>query len=116
LRYSTELEPVAFVDDNPQLCGSVVQGLKVWMSSKLPHLITKYEAKMILLALPSAPHRQRRDILEALAKLPVRVMDLPTLAELTSGARRIDEFREIEAVIQSNLTIACCGRGSALKW
>ena len=97
LRYSTEFEPVVFVDDNPQLHGSVVQGLRVLASSKLPHLITKHEAKMILLALPSAPRRQRRDILEALARLPVRVMDLPTLAELTSGARRIDEFREIEA-------------------
>ncbi|MCC9000403.1 MAG: polysaccharide biosynthesis protein, partial [Candidatus Contendobacter sp.] len=96
LRFSTELEPAVFVDDNPQLWGSVVRGLKVRASSKLPRLIAKYEAKMILLALPSAPHRQRRDILEALAGLPVRVMDLPTLAELTSGARRIDEFREIE--------------------
>jgi len=96
LRYSTEFEPAVFVDDNPQLWGSVVRGLKVRASSKLPRLIARHEAKMILLALPSAPHRQRRNILEALAGLPVRVMDLPTLAELTSGARRIDEFREIE--------------------
>ena len=96
LRYSAEFEPVVFVDDNPQLWGSVVRGLKVRAASKLPRLIAKHEAKMILLALPSALHRQRRDILEALAGLPVRVMDLPTLAELTSGARRIDEFREIE--------------------
>jgi len=96
LRYSAEFEPTAFVDDNPQLWGSVVLGLKVRAPFKLPRLITRHEAGLILLALPSASHRRRRHILESLATLPVRVLVLPTLAELTSGARRIDEFREID--------------------
>lgn len=96
LRYSIEFEPVVFVDDNPRLWGSVVLGLKVRAPAKLPRLIARYKAGMILLALPSTSHRRRREILEALAGLPARVMALPTLAELTSGARRIDEFREID--------------------
>lgn len=96
LRYSAEFEPVVFVDDNARLWGSVVLGLKVRGPAKLPRLIAHHEAKLILLALPSISHRRRREILEALAGLPVRVMALPALAELTSGARRIDEFREID--------------------
>jgi FlaA1/EpsC-like NDP-sugar epimerase len=96
LRYSAEFTPAAFVDDNPQLWGSIVLGLKVRAPFKLPRLVVRHEAGLILLALPSASHRRRREILEALAGLPVRVMALPTLAELTSGARRIDEFREID--------------------
>lgn len=95
LRYSAEFDPVVFVDDNPQLWGSVVLGLKVRAPFKLPRLVAHHEAKLILLALPSATHQRRRDILEALARLPVRVMALPSLAELTSGARRIDELREV---------------------
>jgi FlaA1/EpsC-like NDP-sugar epimerase len=96
LRYSAEFEPVVFVDDNPHLWKSIVCGLKVRAPVKLPRLIASHEAQLLLLALPSTPHRRRRDILESLAGLPVRVMALPTLAELTSGARRIDEFREID--------------------
>jgi FlaA1/EpsC-like NDP-sugar epimerase len=96
LRYSAEFAPVVFVDDNPRLWGSVVLGLKVRAPTKLPRLIAHHEAGLILLALPSTSHRRRREILEDLAGLPVRVMALPTLAELTSGARRIDEFREID--------------------
>jgi len=96
LRYgSAEFEPVAFVDDNPHLWGSVVLGLKVRAPFKLPRLVAHHEARLILLALPSTSHRRRRDILETLAGLPARVMALPTLAELTSGTRRIDEFREV---------------------
>lgn len=98
LRYSTEFEPAAFVDDEPHLWGSVVCGLKVRSPFKLTRLIAKHKAQLILLALPSTSHRRRRDILESLAGLPVRVMDLPTLAELTSGTRRIDELREIDVV------------------
>lgn len=96
LRYSAEFEPAAFVDDNPQLWGSVVLGLKVRAPFKLSRLIAHHDAGLILLALPSASHRRRRQILESLANLPARVLALPTLAELTSGARRIDEFREID--------------------
>ncbi|HAS51961.1 MAG TPA: polysaccharide biosynthesis protein [Gammaproteobacteria bacterium] len=96
LRYSTEFEPVVFVDDKSRLWGSVVLGLKVRAPAKLPRLIASHAAGLILLALPSASHQRRREILEALAGLPVRVMALPTLGELTSGVRRIDEFREIE--------------------
>ncbi len=94
--YSAEFEPVVFVDDNPRLWGSVVLGLKVRAPAKLPRLITQHGASLILLALPSTSHHRRQAILESLARLPVRVMNLPTLAELTSGARRIDEFREID--------------------
>lgn len=96
LRYSAEFVPVVFVDDNPRLWGSVVLGLKVRAPFKLPRLVARHEAGLILLALPSTSHRRRREILESLAGLPARVMALPTLAELTSGARRIDEFREID--------------------
>lgn len=96
LRYGSGFEPVFFVDDNPRLWGSVVLGMKVWAPTKLPRLIARYEAPLILLALPSTSHRRRREILEALAGLPARVMALPTLGELTSGTRRIDEFREID--------------------
>ncbi|MFO1372875.1 MAG: nucleoside-diphosphate sugar epimerase/dehydratase [Candidatus Competibacteraceae bacterium] len=96
LRYSAEFTPIAFVDDNPQLWGSVVLGLKVRAPLKLRRLVAHNAVKLILLALPSASHHRRREILESLAGLPVRVLALPTLAELTSGARRIDEFREID--------------------
>lgn len=96
LRYNTRFEPVAFVDDNPRLRGSVVLGLKVRGPGKLARLIARHEAKLVLLALPSISHQRRQEILQALAGLPIEVMALPALAELTSGIRRIDEFREID--------------------
>ena len=96
LRYSSEFEPLGFVDDNPRLHGSMMLGLKVWSPTRLRRLITSQQIKMILLALPSASHQRRQHVLETLAGLPVRIMALPNLAELTSGTRRIDELRDIQ--------------------
>ena len=95
LRYSSEFEPLGFVDDNPRLQGSMMLGLKVWPPTRLRRVIAQQQIKMILLALPSASQRRRQQVLESLAGLPVRIMALPTLAELTSGARRIDELRDL---------------------
>ena len=95
LRYSSEFEPLGFVDDNPRLQGSMMLGLKVWPPTRLRRVIVQQQIKMILLALPSASQRRRQQVLESLAGLPVRIMALPTLAELTSGARRIDELRDL---------------------
>lgn len=95
LRYSSEFEPLGFVDDNLRLQGSMMLGLKVWPPTRLRRVIAQQQIKMILLALPSASQRRRQQVLESLAGLPVRIMALPTLAELTSGARRIDELRDL---------------------
>ncbi|MCB1776325.1 MAG: polysaccharide biosynthesis protein, partial [Candidatus Competibacteraceae bacterium] len=112
LRYGGDLEPVVFVDDNPQLWRSIVLGLKVRAPFKLPRLIARHQAGLLLLALPSVSHRRRQQVLNSLMSLPIKVLALPTLAELTSGARRIDEFREIDVedilgrdAVQPNLVL-----------
>ena len=96
LRHSTAFQPLAFVDDNPHLHGSVIHGLKVRAPARLARLISSQQIKIILLALPATSQQRRRRILENLMRLPVRIMMLPTLEELSSGARRIDEFRAID--------------------
>ncbi|MDN5871389.1 MAG: polysaccharide biosynthesis protein [Nitrococcus sp.] len=96
LRHGNEYEPVAFVDDNPSLCGSVLQGLLVHAPAELPAVIVDRHASHILLAMPSVPRSRRRQILARLDSLPVHVKTLPGLADLVSGQARVDEFREVE--------------------
>jgi len=55
LRHGAEFEPVAFVDDAPNLKGAFIQGLKVYSTSELSRLIKDYGIEKVLLAIPSAP-------------------------------------------------------------
>lgn len=96
LRYNPELYPIAFVDDNPEICGSQIQGLKVHPPRELERLIHLHEVRRVLLAMPSVSHRRRSEIIERLSPLSVHVMALPGLFELNSGLRHIDELREVD--------------------
>ncbi|MDN5850676.1 MAG: polysaccharide biosynthesis protein, partial [Nitrococcus sp.] len=96
LRHGNEYEPVAFVDDNPALRGSVLQGLSVHDSAELPAVIEDRQVSHILLAMPSVPRARRRQVLAQLETLPVHVKTLPGLSDLVSGQARVDEFREVE--------------------
>lgn len=96
LRHDPEYRPVAFIDDNPDLQGSVVLGLKVYRHTALSRLIERDQIEAILLAIPSASRRQRRNILGRLTRLPVRLMVMPSLTELASGVKRIDDLRAVD--------------------
>ncbi|HET8700089.1 MAG TPA: nucleoside-diphosphate sugar epimerase/dehydratase [Nitrococcus sp.] len=91
-----EYEPVAFVDDNRSLHGVVMHGIKVHSPVLLPKLTGSLGVSYVLLAMPSLSRARRNAILTRLEPLPLRVKSLPGLADLVSGAARIDDFREVD--------------------
>jgi len=90
-----DFEPVAFIDDKKSLHGSNISGIKVYASTELRDLVKKLRIERILLAMPSASLRRRREILAKLEKLGIHVQSLPNLSDLIAGRARIDELREV---------------------
>lgn len=90
-----EHSPAAFVDDNPDLWGSQISGLRVFPPSELERLIRDEGAKVLLLAMPSVSRAVRADILKRLEKLPIRVQTIPGMAELVTGKHRVSELTEV---------------------
>jgi FlaA1/EpsC-like NDP-sugar epimerase len=93
---STQFEPVAYVDDDPSLQGSRIGGIEVFSPARLPELVKERSIVRVLLAMPSAPRRRRREILAALESLGVHIQSLPDLSDLVSGKARIDELRDVD--------------------
>ena len=91
-----DFEPVAFIDDKKSLHGSSISGIKVYPSTELRDLVKKLRIERILLAMPSASRRRRREILTKLEKLGIHVQSLPNLSDLIAGRARIDELREVD--------------------
>jgi FlaA1/EpsC-like NDP-sugar epimerase len=91
-----DFEPVAFVDDRAALRGSQINGLSVYSPDDLPQLVVTRQIERVLLAMPSASHRRRREVLAGLEPLSVHVQSLPDLADIISGKARIDELREVD--------------------
>ena len=96
LRHSQEAIPVAFIDDDKTLHGSLIHGIKVYPPSMLPNIIEEYGVGEILLAMPSVARARRRAIVESLEKLPVHVRTIPGMFDLVSGKAEVNELREVE--------------------
>jgi FlaA1/EpsC-like NDP-sugar epimerase len=88
--------PVAFVDDSRHIVGSIVNGIRVYSPSSLSELISNFSVRQILLAIPSATHAERKEILNRLEHLPVHVKTVPELFDMKSGKFHVDEIRDID--------------------
>lgn len=88
--------PVAFVDDSRRMLGSTVHGIRVYSPNSLYELIESYSVRQILLAIPSATHAERKEILNRLEHLPVHVKTVPDLFDMVSGKVGVDEIRDID--------------------
>ena len=91
-----DFEPVVFVDDRAALQGSQINGVVVYAPEELPRLVVTHHIDRVLLAMPSASHRRRREVLAGLEPLSVHVQSLPDLADIISGKARIDELRDVD--------------------
>lgn len=95
LKHSGELAPVAFLDDDPELAGQVVAGVEVYALDDLDGLIKAMDISQVLIALPSASQRKRREIVDRLEPYPVSVRVLPGVTELAQGHVSISDIRDV---------------------
>ena len=91
-----DFRPVAFVDDKKALQGSYIHGIRVHDADSLPELVRYHRIDRILLAMPTASRRRRREVLMQLEPLGVHVQSLPNLSDLISGKAQFSELRDVD--------------------
>lgn len=95
LRQSSEAKPCFFIDDNPNLQGLLMSGLKVMPMANLEKNISRHGIRRILLAIPSVDRSRRNEILQELSKLSVEVMVLPSYVDLMGSGGIEDALRTV---------------------
>ena len=88
--------PVAMVDDEAELQGKRIHGLRVYSPKRLEDLVIRKGATGVLLAMPSASRRQRRQVLQRLSEFPVHVQTMPEIRDMVSGKARLDDVRDVD--------------------
>jgi FlaA1/EpsC-like NDP-sugar epimerase len=122
LQSGKDFRPVAFVDDNATLHGSMINGIEVFGADELPDLIADYGVTSVLLAMPAQSRRRRREILTRLESLGIHVQTVPDLSDIASGRARVDEVHEVEvndllgrdAVPPNHALLDACIRGKSV--
>jgi FlaA1/EpsC-like NDP-sugar epimerase len=96
LSLSKKYKLTAFIDDEPKIFGSEIDGVEVFSPISIELLIEKYNIGRILLAMPSATHARRSEILKRLEPFPVKIKTIASMEEIVSGKVQIEQLKEIE--------------------
>jgi len=95
LTYSQELNPIAFIDDEPTLSNHQIMGLKVHSSNNLGELVASMKIEEVLLAIPSVSRNRRNEIINNLESYPVLVRTVPGVSELAQGKLKINDLNVV---------------------
>ncbi len=91
------LSPVGYVDDDPEKIGKRIHGVPVLGSlPDLPRLLKKTRATQVIIAMPTAPGKVIRNVVQACKEFGVESKTIPGLFEILRGTARVDQFRNIQ--------------------
>ncbi len=93
---SAEMQIVGYVDDNPMLHGSVLNGKIIYPSDDLADLLARLSIDDMLLAIPSASRQHRNKIIQELSGKHVTIRMLPGLMDLAQGRVTVNDLREVD--------------------
>jgi FlaA1/EpsC-like NDP-sugar epimerase len=86
---------VAFFDDNPKLVGGAVRGVRIYPMSAFDSVRESTGFNALLVAVGPASRAKCRASLEHAAAMGVRVLSVPTLAEINDGRVNVDALRPL---------------------
>lgn len=92
-----DIVPVAFIDDNQALRYRTIGGLRVYGSDQVEELIRQTDIREVFLAIPTLSPSRRREILELLEPTSVHVLTVPSLHDVMTGRRNLDDLRDVQA-------------------
>ncbi|MDA7844233.1 polysaccharide biosynthesis protein [Gammaproteobacteria bacterium] len=95
LGLTVEFLPIIFIDDDIDLEGKIIGGLKVFDASDIELLIRKFYIDVVVLAMPSITIEQRRYIVSKFDGLPLTVNIMPGFGELMSGVSNVSNIRKL---------------------
>jgi len=85
-----------FIDDDPHLQGSTINGIPVYPNTNFEDLIHRLDITDVLLAIPSVSQDRRNEVIASLSGCGVRVRSLPGLIDLASGRVRISDLHDLD--------------------
>lgn len=95
LQKSHEYKPIAFIDDNPKLHKSIINGKKIYSAEKLPKLVEDFNIQKILLAIPHATLTQKQHIFQRLEDLPCEVLSVPDMNAWIDGTISTGSLKKV---------------------
>lgn len=96
LKDSHKYNVVAFIDDNPQLTGAYILGKRIYASEQLLTMIDTLNVAQIFLAVPSMSRSRKRQVIDELINVSIKIKELPSLQEIADNKVTVSHMRKID--------------------
>jgi len=89
--------PLCLIDDDPTKTGKMINGVSVFGTTQdIPEAVKKYRPEEILIAVPSAPKKEIRRILEICRETKCKVKTLPGTYQILNGEAKVADLKDVE--------------------
>ena len=96
LRNSHKYNVVAYIDDDPQLTGAYLLGKKIYPADELVSLVEELDIAQVFLAIPSISRAQKRQIIDKLSGIAIKIKELPSLEEIADEKVTVSSMRKVD--------------------
>lgn len=96
LGHSHEFKVVGFLDDDKNLKGMSLNGVKIYSPQKIETICADLDIRTVLLALPEIDRSRRNEILERLRSAKVAVRTVPDIGALATGQAQLTDLQELD--------------------
>jgi FlaA1/EpsC-like NDP-sugar epimerase len=90
-----QLSVRGYLDDDKNLHGSLINGVRVYAPNELKDIVTLLNVKTVLLAVPNITAERRMTIIESLRGVGVAVRLVPNVSEIAQGRVYMADFQEL---------------------
>ncbi len=89
-------KPIGYIDDDPKKKGKYIHGLKIFGGREaLPQVMQDFAVDEVFIAIPSAPKKDVRQIVDLCKSYPVKLKILPGVYELIEGTVSLKALRDV---------------------
>jgi FlaA1/EpsC-like NDP-sugar epimerase len=94
---SLGMEVVGFIDDDPRKRSARIVGVPVLGNRRaVPQLVVDHDIELVIIAIPTAPGREVRDIVAICERAGVPTKTMPGLYEMLGGTVSVNQLRNVQ--------------------
>jgi len=86
---------LAFIDDNSQLAGKRLEGVRVHHTSELPRLLAEEQADQVIIAIQQPEQEYRRRVVDMAMEAKTEVLTVPPVKDWINGQLSSGQLREV---------------------
>lgn len=96
LQDSPRYQVAAFVDDDARLTGGRILNKKIYSATDVEALVDELSVAQVFLAMPSVSRQRRREIIDRLTEMSVKIKQLPSLQEIAEGKVTVSTMHRVD--------------------